>query len=64
VWRVTRESMRKDILWRPVELWTDAIASWKDADTIVVEYTRAGDSAPRTIERPLAGAGWSRVAAP
>lgn len=64
VWRVSRESLRKEALWRPVEHWTDATATWKDVDTVVVEYTRAGDSAPHRLERPLAGSGWSRVAQP
>lgn len=64
VWIVTRESVRKDVVWRPVELWADAVASWKDADTISIEYTRAGETAPRVLERRLAAAGWTRVASP
>jgi len=64
VWNVTRETVRKDVVWRPAESWSDAIASWKDADTISVEYTRAGDASPRVLERRLAAAGWSPVASP
>ncbi len=64
VWIVTRESVRKDVVWRPAESWTDAAASWKDADTIGIEYTPAGETTSRVLERRLAAAGWSRVASP
>jgi len=64
VWIVTRESVRKDVVWRPAEAWTDALATWKDAETIAIEYTRSGDTAPRTMERRLAATGWSRAASP
>jgi hypothetical protein len=64
VWNVTREFVRKDVVWRPVELWTDAVATWKDGDTISVEYTRAGDKSPNVLERRLGTATWSRVPSP
>jgi hypothetical protein len=64
VWIVTRESVRKDVVWRPSETWSDAVASWKDGETIAIEYTRAGETAPRKLERRLASAGWSRAASP
>jgi hypothetical protein len=64
VWRASREFVRKEVVWRPIEAWTDAAASWKDPDTIVVEYTRQGDSTPRRIERRLAASDWTRVATP
>ncbi len=64
VWRVTRDFVHKDVVWRPAEPWTDAVASWKDADTIAVEYRRAGETATRSLERRLAAAGWTRVATP
>jgi hypothetical protein len=34
---------------------------WKDAETLVVEYTRDDDSEPRTLSRKLTDAGWSRL---
>jgi hypothetical protein len=64
VWRASRESLRKEVVWRPPERWSDATAQWKDASTIVVEYTRAGETAPRTIVRTLGAADWSRVSPP
>ncbi len=64
VWRVTRDGVRKEYSWKPKEAWADAGASWKDADTIVVEYTRQGASAPATLERKLTDPGWLRQTAP
>jgi hypothetical protein len=64
VWRVTRDGVRKEYSWKPKEAWADAGASWKDADTIVVEYTREGASTPATLERKLTDPGWLRYTAP
>ncbi len=64
VWRVTRDGVRKEYSWKPKEAWADAGASWKDADTIVVEYTREGASSSATIERKLTDPGWLRHTAP
>jgi len=64
VWRVTRDGVRKEYAWKPREAWVDAAASWKDEDTVVVEYTPAGTAKPGTLERRLADPGWQRVAAP
>jgi hypothetical protein len=60
VWRVSREGVRRELEWTPAEPWSDASVRWKDADTLVVEYTRDGESEPRTLERKLAEPGWSR----
>ena len=43
VWRVTRGGVRKELAWRRDDAWTDAGVAWKDADTLAIEYTRAGD---------------------
>ena len=48
VWRVTRDGVRKEYVWTPKEAWSDATATWRDADTVVVEYTPAGAAAPRS----------------
>jgi hypothetical protein len=58
VWRVTREGVAKELVWRSTEDWADATPRWKDAETIVVEYTRADDGTPRTLERKLSQGGW------
>ncbi len=64
VWRVTRDGVYREFSWKPVEPWDDAGATWKDADTLVVEYTPRGATAPATLERRLGDRGWLRHAAP
>ena len=58
VWRVTREGVVKELAWRSTDDWTDATPRWKDADTVVIDYTTAIDGAPRTLERKLSQSGW------
>jgi hypothetical protein len=58
VWRVSREDVRKELAWKPQPAWTDATATWKDAETISVEFTPAGEDKPRTLVRRLSDAGW------
>jgi hypothetical protein len=64
VWRVTRDDVRKEAWWKPPQPWADAIARWKDAETLVIEYTVAGAQARSRLERRLADSGWVRTAAP
>ncbi len=64
IWRVGRDGVRKEGAWSPPEAWRDATARWRSADTVVVEYTRAGDAAPRTLERRLGEPGWTRLGEP
>lgn len=64
VWRVRNDRIDKEATWSPAERWTDASVGWKNADTLQVEYRRAADALPRTIERRLGDAGWTRIAAP
>ena len=64
VWRVTREGIVKAWTWRPRDAWTDASASWKSGQTIVVEYTAAGTQTNSTIERRLDDPSWVRASAP
>jgi hypothetical protein len=58
VWRVTKDDVRKTLAWKPAVAWIDANATWKDADTLRVEYTVAAAEQPRTLERRLDAAGW------
>jgi hypothetical protein len=64
VWRVTRDGIRKEASWKPRDAWTDAVATWKDSETLVVEYAIAGAQAHARLERRLADPGWIRSAAP
>ena len=60
VWRVSREGVHRESEWTPGESWSDAGVRWKDADTLLVEYTPAGTEQSKTLERKLADAGWAR----
>jgi len=51
VWRVTRDGVHKELAWKPKEAWADAGATWKTAETLVVEYTPAGNAKAGVIER-------------
>jgi hypothetical protein len=60
VWRISRDCVSREVEWKPTESWSDASVRWKDAGTLVVEYTPAGASASATLERRLSDAGWIR----
>ena len=59
VWGVTREGIRKELVWSPGAAWTDAVAKWKDTATLSFEY--AGPDGTGTAERKLDDPGWKRV---
>ena len=58
IWRVTRESIRKELSWSPAAGWLDAGAVWKDADTLSIEYTTVNGIAK--VERALGDPSWKR----
>jgi hypothetical protein len=60
VWRVSREGVRKDLVWVPPPTWTDAAASWRDADTLTLEYSE-GATTGATVQRKLADPGWKHA---
>ncbi|MDQ2962910.1 MAG: hypothetical protein M3R31_07080 [Pseudomonadota bacterium] len=60
VWRVTRENLRKELLWNAGG-WADATAKWKDAETLAIEYSVDGATAAGTIERKLSDPSWKRL---
>jgi len=64
VWRITRDGVRKAYAWRPRERWIDAAATWKDATTIAIEYTPAGQQPAGALQRRLSDADWIRFPAP
>jgi hypothetical protein len=57
VWRVAREAVVREAEWQPGEPWTDAGVKWKDASTLVLEYTTAS-GVSKTLERKLGDPGW------
>ena len=60
VWRIARDGIRRELAWKPQPAWSDASVKWKDADTLVLQYTPAGGTESRTQERKLAAADWQR----
>jgi hypothetical protein len=64
LWRVTRDGVRKESSWRPREAWTDAVATWRDADSVTIEYSVAGAPTRSRVVRRLVDADWVRAPAP
>lgn len=62
VWRVTRDGFRKELRWAPAAAWSDADATWRDADTLTIEFNVAPAGAPSTIARKLTDPTWTRIA--
>ena len=64
LWRVTRDGVRKELTWRPREGWSDAVATWRDAETVTIDYAVAGAQARSRLTRRLADTDWVRAQAP
>lgn len=63
VWRVSPEALRKELVWTPDERWSDVAATWKDENTLAIEYTPVGAEKSSVVERKLTDAVWKRVPA-
>jgi hypothetical protein len=61
IWRVDADDVRKELAFAPQEAWSDAGVTWKNADTVAIEYTPASATTPRTLERRLTDSTWTRV---
>jgi hypothetical protein len=64
LWRVTRDGVRKESAWKPAQAWSDATATWKTPETLVIEYRRAGAPMTEVLERRLTDPSWVRATAP
>jgi hypothetical protein len=64
LWRVTRDAVRKELVLRPSGPWTDVVATWKDAETVAIEYTPAGAATRSRLSRRVADADWVRPTGP
>ncbi len=64
LWRVTRDGVHKESTWRPRASWSDVVATWRDAETVTIEYTAAGAPARSRLSRRLADTDWVRAQAP
>ena len=60
VWRVLPDSLRKELVWKPDERWSDVAATWKDDNTLVIEYRAAGSDKSLVVERTLGDPAWKR----
>jgi len=66
VWRVSKDGVRKELVWAPKDVLAVGAATWKDPDTVMLEFTVGDADHPteRKLERKLSDPGWQRVAAP
>jgi hypothetical protein len=64
VWRLSADGLRKELVWSPDKEWVDAVAHWKDADTLSVEYSLAGQPGDAKLERKLTDPAWTRLPPP
>jgi len=63
LWRIARDGIRKESAWKPDADWSDVTVQWKDAETLAIEFTAAGEDKPRTLVRRLTDAGWQGAGA-
>ncbi len=63
VWRISNDGLRKELSWMPGG-WIDAGAQWKDADTLSIDYTTAGQKSDARVDRKLADPTWTRLPPP
>jgi len=61
LWRVSRDGVFKELTWSPDADWIDASARWKDAETLVIEYSVGPAAASATLERKLGDPSWKRA---
>jgi hypothetical protein len=64
VWRVTRERIYKELVWKPTpQTWVDAGVKWKSGESLIVDYTP--DKAPEgSVERRLTDPSWQHLPPP
>ncbi|MBS0322193.1 MAG: hypothetical protein JSR18_16735 [Proteobacteria bacterium] len=60
LWRVERNRIVREAAWTPATPWSDASVRWKDADTLVLDYTAVGRTDTQTLERKVGDAGWRK----
>lgn len=60
VWRVTRDDVVKELTWKPQPAWSDASATWVDAETLRFDYAMGSDER-RKQDRRLTDGVWMRA---
>ena len=63
VWRIDGNGVRKESTWAPPLPWADAGVTWKDADTIALDYSLPNDAQTRKLERDLRDPSWQKASA-
>lgn len=63
IWRIDRQSLRKEATWSPPVAWSNVSVSWRGADTVVIEYSPVDDPRLQTIARRLDDPSWKKVRA-
>ena len=63
VWKVSRDAVAKVASWKPSPAWSDAVITWKDADTLAIDYTAMGEADAKSQERKLGDKVWQTGAA-
>lgn len=58
VWRITANGAVPELQWRPPQAWSDAGVTWKDANTLVIEYALPDATEAKTLERRLNDPSW------
>jgi hypothetical protein len=60
VWKISGDGLAKELSWTAPAAWTDAGATWKNAETLTIEYA-AGAQADTKLERTLSDPAWTHL---
>jgi hypothetical protein len=63
IWRIDRQSVRKEATWVPLAPWSDVSVTWRGPDAIAIEYSQRDEPRLQTIERRLDDPSWKKVRA-
>jgi hypothetical protein len=61
VWRITRDDVKRELVWQPKVPWPDASVEWKSDVTLVIDCTPPGEDKPCRVERSLNAPDWTRT---
>ncbi|MEP6942911.1 MAG: hypothetical protein ABI981_08245 [Betaproteobacteria bacterium] len=64
VWRFSGDSISRELAWPTPAEWSDAAASWKDGETLHMDYSAGAQNADAALDRKLTDPAWTRVPAP
>jgi hypothetical protein len=60
IWRIARDGIRRESAWKPSETWSDVTLSWRDGETLELEFTRVGQTQSQKVVRRLADPSWQK----